>query len=197
MTFCIVAFSETGYDIIFMFDGTSSSDQFRWMKGFASSFVTQMAVDSGEFRFGAVVYGREQKLMFNLNTYGFSSDLKQAVTSRIDPTPGGKPDLAGAFDFVRQNMFTAANGDRPKARNFVVLMTSNDKSLNTEAAVGGSRRLQIEGIGIYSVGMKVKDTAELDKVTTPPLDEYQTLIDEESQLGELPGIMSYYMAEGV
>lgn len=34
-----------------------------------------------------------------------------------------KPNLASAFDHVRRNMFTGRNGDRPRARNYVVLLT--------------------------------------------------------------------------
>lgn len=33
------------------------------------------------------------------------------------------PDIGGAFDYVKNNMFTSNNGDRPQARNFVVLLT--------------------------------------------------------------------------
>ena len=36
---------------------------------------------------------------------------------------GRKPDVGGAFDFVRRSMFTQRRGDRPRARNYVVLLT--------------------------------------------------------------------------
>ena len=47
----------------------------------------------------------------------------QAVDGVAKIATTGEPDNTGAFDFVRQNMFTKDNGDRPFAQNYVVLIT--------------------------------------------------------------------------
>ncbi|XP_046556006.1 collagen alpha-3(VI) chain-like [Haliotis rubra] len=189
-----VAYSDTGYDIIFMFDGTVNNRYFGWMQNFAHNFASQMDIDSGEFRVGAMTFNRGQNLVFNLNDNGWQSEVMQGLKSKTRNTPGGKPDLAGAFDYVRNNMFTNRRGDRPNARNFVIMMTANEESLNSGAAIGASQRLQNEGTGIFTIGFNLGNTDELDAVTTHPLDQYQYLINEESGLQELPGIIGYHFS---
>lgn len=55
--------------------------------------------------------------------YGFQNEVIGAVDKLRNQPSGARPDVAGAFDFVRENMFIGSNGDRPRARNFVVLLT--------------------------------------------------------------------------
>ena len=64
----------------------------------------------------------------------------------IDGIPGpdrGRVNVAQAFDYVRDTMFTGRNGDRPMARNYIVLLTGNERSLNTNRALQSAQRLKV------------------------------------------------------
>ena len=56
---------------------------------------------------------------------------------------GRRPDVAGAFDYVRETMFSDSNGDRPRANNYVVLLSSSDRSANTNRAIQAAQRLKV------------------------------------------------------
>ncbi|XP_041374199.1 uncharacterized protein LOC121387240 [Gigantopelta aegis] len=186
-------YKDSGYDIVFMLDGTVDNRIFKWMTDFTKNYASQMDIDSGDYRVGAMTYTRSQNLGFNINEYNFQSDVVNAVNSRLNNQPGGRPDLGSAFDYVRKSMFTQGNGDRPNARNFVVMMTGNEKSLNTNEAINAANRMKDAGYGIFTIGMNVRDTSELDEVSSQPLDQYQYMITSESELPELPGIVDYQL----
>ena len=52
------------------------------------------------------------------------------------------------------------------------------------------------GWGIYTVGVNLGDTTELDAVSSKPLEEFQMLINFEKEMEEIPGIYKYYMEAG-
>ena len=58
-------------------------------------------------------------------------------------TRRGRVDTARAFDYVRDTMFTQRNGDRPRARNYIVMMTGNERSMNTQRAFAAASRLKV------------------------------------------------------
>ena len=55
----------------------------------------------------------------------------------------GRPDVAQAFDYVRETMFSDSNGDRPGANNYVVLLSGNDRSVNTNRAIQAAQHLKV------------------------------------------------------
>jgi len=58
-------------------------------------------------------------------------------------TRRGRVDTARAFDYVRDTMFTQRNGDRPRARNYIVMMTGNERSMNTQRTFAAATRLKV------------------------------------------------------
>ena len=179
-----------------MLDGTVNNRIFKWMTDFTKNYASQMNIDSGDYRVGAMTYTRSPNLGFNINEYDFQSDVVNGVNTRLNNQPGGRPDLGAAFDYVRTSMFTPGNGDRPNARNFVVMMTGNDQSLKTTDAINAANRLKDAGYGVFTIGMNVRNTNELDQVSSHPLDQYQYMITVESELHELPGILDYQLTAG-
>ena len=187
---------DTGYDIVFMLDGTTSNRYFQWMTSFARSYASQMNIDSGEYRVGGMTFTRYPNIGFNLNDYGFQSDVVNAIGTKLKNRPGGEPDFASAFDRVRKTMFTKSNGDRPNARNFVVLMTGNKRSLRNPATYAAANRLKDAGFGLFTVGFNYDDVTAIDEVSSKPLDFYQYLIKSEQDLSELPGILDSQLTQG-
>jgi hypothetical protein len=52
-------------------------------------------------------------------------------------------DTARAFDFVRDTMFSSRNGDRPFARNYIVMLTGNERSLNSQQTEAAAERIKV------------------------------------------------------
>ena len=52
---------------------------------------------------------------------------------------------------------------------------------------GDVHLLQDAGAGVYTVGINLRNTEELDGVSSQPLDWYQTLVNSERELDPIPG----------
>jgi hypothetical protein len=58
------------------------------------------------------------------------------------------------------------------------------------------RGLQNLGTDIYTVGINLRNTNEIDAVSSKPLDNFQVLVNSERELDEVPGIFLYRMERG-
>ena len=56
--------------------------------------------------------------------------------------------------------------------------------------------LQDAGAGVYTVGINLRNTEELDGVSSQPLDWYQTLVNSEGELDPVPATYKYRMETG-
>ncbi|XP_025106489.1 collagen alpha-3(VI) chain-like isoform X11 [Pomacea canaliculata] len=179
-------YKDTGTDLVFMLDSSVNDQIFGWMKNFVRRFAGQVPVDDGDYRIGAMTFSNSPSVQFHLNRYHFQDEVLNAVNDLR--TRRGRVDTARAFDYVRQTMFSSANGDRPRARNYIVLLTGNERSQDTPQTFAAAERLKDLGVGIYTVGINLRDTTEIDSVSSKPLETFQTLINSERQLEEIPGI---------
>ena len=68
-------FSETGTDLVFMLDGTVNEETFGWMKNFVRNFASQLPVDDGEYRVGAMAFTSRPSVQFHLNRYNFQDEV--------------------------------------------------------------------------------------------------------------------------
>ncbi|XP_076459446.1 LOW QUALITY PROTEIN: uncharacterized protein LOC143292771 [Babylonia areolata] len=177
---------ETGTDMVFMLDGTVNNQIFGWMKNFVKDFVSLLNIDGGEYRVAALIFTSRPAVQFHLNRYNFQDEVIDAV-DRIRGTRRGRVDTARAFDYVRQNIFSSRNGDRRRARNYVVLLTGNERSTNTQQTLRSAKRLKDLGTDIYTVGINLRDTDELDGMSSKPLIQYKTVINSEREMGQIPG----------
>ena len=67
--------SDRGYDLIFMLDGTVNNRVFTWMKNFVRNYASQLPIDSGEYRVGAMTYANTPDGQFQLNQYNFQNEV--------------------------------------------------------------------------------------------------------------------------
>lgn len=187
---------DTGFDVIFMLDGTVNRQIYGWFKNFAKNFANTMNIDSGEFRVGGMAFTRSPNMGFQLNDNGWQTDVVNALDNNLNSfnRPGGSPSFSQAMDTVRTRMFTRGNGDRPNAGNYMVIMTGNERGLSASRAQQAARRFQNTGGRIFTVGVNLRNTQNLDDITTKPLDAYQYLLGSEAEFRELPGIMEAIMS---
>jgi hypothetical protein len=75
-------------------------------------------------------------------------------------------------------MFTTEKGDRDYARNYIILLTGQDRSLSTNGAWAAAERAEDEGIQLYVVGLDIDDTMELNETPSHPLSTFQYLTRE-------------------
>lgn len=70
--------------------------------------------------------------------------------------------------------------------------------VNLETMDMNKGRLMLQDLGtdIYTVGINLRNTEEIDGVSSKPLDEFQTLINSEGELNEVAGIYRYRMERG-
>jgi hypothetical protein len=84
-------------------------------------------------------------------------------------------------------MFRKRKGDRDYARNFVILLTGQDRSLSTDEAWRAAERLEDDGVGLYVIGLEIGDRTEVDELASHPLSTYQFLTRSKTELLEVPG----------
>lgn len=165
----------TGKDVIFMLDSSVPPAIFNWMKSYVSNMVKKMSIDNEEYKVGLMKFGTYQTPAAHLNANRDKDDVLRKV-DRMRYSPG-RTNTGAAIDYVRRSMFTSYNGDRNFARNIVVLLTSNEKSYNTYRTLDAAERAEENGINLFTVGINLNDTEEIDEISTHPLSTYRHLVN--------------------
>lgn len=174
-----------GYDIVVVLDSSVKPELYDRMKDYTKDFVNQISVDDDEYRMGLLRFSSDADVQFDLKDYGNKEDIFKAIDN-IQYQEGGTTDVAKAFDKVRNDMFKQPKGDRDFARNYILLLTGNERSDDTNAAWAAAERAEDEGIGIYVVGIGVNDRTELDETSSHPLTTFQYLVGDEKELKDIP-----------
>jgi hypothetical protein len=154
------------------------------MTTFTKNLAGTVSIDDEEFRVGLLRYSTDADVQFHLNGYSSSGDVKNAVDGVN--YKGGITNTAQAIDKARTDMFTRDQGDRDYARNFILLITGQDKSLSKNDAWRAAERAETDGIQLYVIGLNINDRVELDETSSHPLDTYQYLTRSEEDLQDVP-----------
>ena len=81
-------------------------------------------------------YSTDGDIQFNLDDYANDANGFRNAVNDVS-YKGGKTNTHKAIDKVRTRMFRKREGDRDYARNFILLLTDNDKSEGTSLSLGG------------------------------------------------------------
>lgn len=175
---------DTGYDLVVIMDSSVNTNYFDWMKDFTKDLTDNIDIDNDEYRVGVLRYSTDSSVQFNLNDYNSGNDVKNAVDGV--KYSGGITNTAQAIDTARTQMFRSDRGDRDYARNFILLMTGQDKSLSTNDAWRAAERAEDDGIQLYVIGLNIGDRTELDETSSHPLSTYQHLIRRKEDFRYVP-----------
>lgn len=118
------------FDLVIMVDSsTVSMDTFNSMLEYARQITSRLSIDDEKFRVGVMSFGTEQEMTYHMNTY----NTRDRAVNGINQVQylQGETNTAAAFDYVRENMFTSNNGDRPWARNYILLLTGSEARYST------------------------------------------------------------------
>lgn len=159
------------------------------MLDFVKDLTGQLDIDGGEYRVGLLRYSTSADVQFDLKDYTTRNDISPAV-DLVQYQPG-ETNTAKAFETVRTQMFRPNKGDRDYARNYILLLTGNEESLDTNEIWREAERVEDEDIGIFVVGIGLNDTREIDETSTHPLSKYRYLVGTRNQLLEIPGQLDY------
>lgn len=141
-------------DISFAIDTSSSIGErnFYTMMGVTKNIIRALNLNTASTgRLGLETYSNIQTPGFQMNAYQTKEQILNAISYRY---PGGTTNTAAALSYMRQTMFTSANGDRTNARNIGIVMTdgmSNDRAATFREAVlsrGTGNTLLAVGIGL-------------------------------------------------
>ncbi|CAG2240336.1 COL6A [Mytilus edulis] len=175
---------ETGYDLVVILDSSVSQEYFDWMTTFTKNLLDTICFYHEEFKIGLLRYSTDSNVQFNLNDYQSSGNLRKAVDNVS--YQGGITNTAQAIDTARIQMFRPDQGDRDYARNFILLVTGQDKSLSTNSTWRAAERAETDGIQLYVIGLNINDSVELDETSSHPLTTYQYLIKSKRELEIVP-----------
>ena len=178
---------ETAYDVIIVMDSSVPNQYFDWMKNYVRGLANSYSIDNEQYRVGLLRYSTGQQVQWNLNEYGTKNEIIQAV-DRVSYNPGER-NTDQAIDYVTNQMFTQSNGDRDFARNYIVLLTGESESTDRYNAYKSAYNAEDEGIRLFTVGINLDDTAEIDEVSSHPLSTYQYLVNSEQGLLGILGEM--------
>ena len=157
------------------------------MKGFVRSIAESFSIDDEEYKVGLLRYSTSPRKEWDLRDYRTKDEIIRAV-ERIGYR-NGETNTANAINYARQRMFTRRYGDRDFARNFIILLTGTDESTDRYEAYDAAYKAEEDGIRLFTVGIDLKDTTEIDEVSSHPLSTYRYLVRRESDLLGVPGLM--------
>lgn len=169
-------------DLVIILDSSTSVgiDNFEKMKDFVNELLRNADINNDRARVGILTYSTGVKVEFQLNSYKSNADVETAVKN-IKYTYGST-NTADAIATMRNEMFTAANGDRPGVANVGVIITDGVSNINSRRTLPEAANARNEKIHIYAIGIGITDTRELDGMASPPIDENRFTVQSFDEL---------------
>ena len=168
--------------MVFVVDSSTSvtEQNFLVVKDFMIDFLSEASIDDGSVRVGVILFSDDDYLQFQLNDYSDKLSLLRAIDAI--PYKRGNTNTADALQTMRSEMFTRANGDRPNVQNVALVITDGVSNINQPRTIPEAERARAEGIHIYSIGIGLSDTKELDAMASRPADENSFTVQEFNEL---------------
>ncbi|KAL5006010.1 hypothetical protein ScPMuIL_017168 [Solemya velum] len=173
-----------GYDVVLILDSSVPPLVFDWILDFARGFIQTLSIDDGEFRVGLLVYSTNSHPEFHLNEYKTKAEVLNGID--LIPYRAGQTNTAQAFQTVHRQMFKPNHGDRDFARNYIVLVTGNEESMNTLKTQTAVDQVKRDGTAVFVVGLDIRNTQEVDDIASKPKRSYQFLVRGRDDLMEVP-----------
>lgn len=156
-------------DVAFVLDASGSirNERFPYVINFVNSIIDELQVSQQDTRIGAVSYSDNHAPQFLLNTYNTKQDVQLAF-SRI-PFIGGRTNTASALRYACQTIFSAANGDRSDAPNYLFVLSDGNSNINVDDTIPAAVFCRNQGITLipFAVGTDV-NTFELRNLASLP-----------------------------
>ena len=160
--------SECVVDLVMVIDDSGSirdnnmpgqTDNYDRMKTFASALVDRLNIGQSASRVGVVTFSNEAITRLYLGDYFDKPSIKRVITDL--PYTGGNTNTTGALRVARQEVLLNSRGDRPSAKNVILLITDGEPTrevngLDNEVNTVKASQTQIIGVGISNVVNEVR-----------------------------------------
>ncbi|GFO22499.1 collagen alpha-5(vi) chain [Plakobranchus ocellatus] len=170
-------------DMVFMLDTSSTvgSVNFEQIKDYIIEFLYFAHIRVGNIRVGVMTFSDTPRMEFNMLSYvGNENGLNQAVRA-IQYRAGGT-NLGSALRFVREQMYTVANGDRQEAPDVVIMISGSMATIGQDRTVVEAEATRAAGIQVYGLGIGLPSTRDLDGITSRPLQQNRFTVANYDQL---------------
>ncbi|KAK7493781.1 hypothetical protein BaRGS_00014922 [Batillaria attramentaria] len=175
----------TKADIVFMLDSSGSvgSSNFRLVTSFVNSMVKDWDVSSDNIRIGVEKFDSRPYTEFHLNRHPDKQSTLNAVNHIA--YHGGGTNTGDALTYMKNTMFTAANGDRPGVPNIAIIITDG-KSNNPAKTQQQAAALRADGVEVFSIGVgNGISRPELNVMATDPDSSHVYTVDDFSKLASI------------
>ncbi|KAK6961160.1 collagen alpha-3(VI) chain-like isoform X4, partial [Biomphalaria glabrata] len=164
-------------DLVIVIDSSTSVTESNFDKilSFVKDFLSKTDIDSGNVRVGLITYNNEVSQEFYLN----SAFTKREILELVDDVKYnfGSTNTAEALEIMRNVMFSPEKGDRADVPNFAIVLTDGVSTVNAERTVPNARLAHDDGIHIFTIGVGLSDTRELEGIATPPASQNSFKVD--------------------
>lgn len=159
-------------DIAFVLDASGSIRNERFPKVIDTvvAIVEQLQVSLNDTRIAATSYSDSNYPQFFLNRYNSKEDVQLAL--RRIPFVGNRTNTAAGLQYMNDQIFTAANGDRADAPNFAIVLTDGNSNIDQPNTIPTAVRSRNQGITViaFAVGTDV-NLFELRNIASEPYNE--------------------------
>lgn len=142
------------------------------MKAFVQELIQPADIDGGAARIGLLTFSFGSSVHFHMIRHFSKADVIEAI-SNIPYRVGSGRNVARALEIVRKSMFSIANGERSYVPNVVVFITDGMSTINSEETIPQAVLAKNEGITIYSIGVGLDKTEQIDAIASKPLSRYR------------------------
>ncbi|XP_059821945.1 uncharacterized protein col6a3 [Hypanus sabinus] len=155
-------------DIVFLVDGSDEvgNTNSPILRAFLTSLIENLDIGNNDVQIGLVQYSNYAETEFYLNTYSSEDEIMLHVENLW--LRGGKIlNTGAALDYVLQNHFTRSSGSRKAdgVPQLLVLLTAGRSRDNIKPSADAMKQA---AIGIFAVGIKNADPAQLKEIATNP-----------------------------
>ncbi|KAK6961154.1 collagen alpha-1(XIV) chain, partial [Biomphalaria glabrata] len=176
-------------DLVFVIDSSTSVTETNFDKilSFVKDLLSKTDIDSGDVRVGLITYSNEVSQEFYLN----SAFTKREILELVDDVKYnfGSTNTAEALEIMRNVMFSPEKGDRADVSNIAIVLTDGVSAVNAERTVPNARLAHDDGIHIFTIGVGLSDTRELEGIATPPASQNSFKVDNFDELEYMDGLI--------
>jgi collagen type VI alpha len=159
-------------DIAFVLDASGSIRNERFLKVIDAvvNMVEEMQVSLNDTRIAAVSYSDGYVHQFFLNTYSTKQDVQLAL--RRIAFIGNRTNTAAGIQYMMDQIFTTANGDRADAPNFAIVLSDGNSNINQQNTIPTAVQSRNKGITMiaFAVGTDT-NLFELRNIASEPYNE--------------------------
>lgn len=143
--------------------GQNASSIFKSEIAFIKYIISSYSISPVTTQVGAILYGRNAQIAFEMNKHSSESSLKAALDQLKNPSDGNN--IGEALQLARTSLFSQENGARYGVQKSLVIflnekLVGNNNELKTELEALKSSGIRISVIGIGN-NVDRKDAAEI------------------------------------